>query len=341
MKIVLTGDARAYDRESEEPIDAPERLAELDGRAFAEETCGEYLSESLYEIGVFGGQIELCYDADRAQLCVQTSYHAPRKLKKAELKELIAETTGQWSDGIGEGEFLFAEELGIEVDISASAREPEVEQFDDGVVVRKPRKSELVKLLEGRPVDEEAAIELVKRGAAIDARNRYGQSVLELACREVLPNLVELLLKRGALKQADEAGRALMRLAYCYGTDEVLEQSAAIARQLSEQGVDVDWRDDDGRTPLMMAANRSNLPLVTYMLSVGADINARQADEHNQLSVLMYAQSPEMVTFLLEQGADPNIPNASGENAYKVQLRNSHQQGYKQMAELMKPYLKQ
>ena len=69
----------------------------------------------------------------------------------------------------------------------------------------------------------------------------------------------------------------------------------------SENGVDVDAIDDDGRTPLMMAANRNNLPLVKFLLSKGADVNGQDADAANRLSVLMYAQHPEMVQYLLRR----------------------------------------
>lgn len=340
MKIVISGPAKAFDRETEELISDSKRLTQLHGLAYAQDSCGNYLGESLYDIGVIGGQIELSYSEPDASLQVLTTYHAPRKLKKAELQLLIDETTGQWSDGIGEGEFEHAEELGVDVDISPFEGEPTVEQFDDGVVVKKPKKNELVKLLQDRDVDERAAIELVKRGAAVHAKDRYGQTVLEMACRAVLPDLVELLVKRGALEDAEDRNRTLSKLAYCYGSDDVLENSVRIARLLVERGVDNDAYDDNGYTPLMMAANRNNLPLVKFLLSQGANINGQCADKLNQLSVLMYAQSPEMVEYLLENGADPNICTASGENAYENQLSNSHQQGYKAMADIIKRYLK-
>ena len=87
-------------------------------------------------------------------------------------------------------------------------------------------------LLQNRSVDQEAALALVKSGAAVDAKDRYGQTVLELACRAVLPELVELLLKRGALEKAEHRNRTLSILAFCYGSDDVLENSVRIAQQL-------------------------------------------------------------------------------------------------------------
>ena len=340
MKIVISGAAEAYDRETEELVVDSRRLSQLDGLTYAEESCGEYLSEALYDIGIVGGKIQLAYRASDSRLRVLTTYHAPRKLTNSEIQLLIEETIGQWSDGVGEEEFQHAEELGIGIDISPFGSEPTVEQTDDGVAVCKPEKSELIELLQDRRVDEDAALALVKSGAAVDARNRYGQTVLELACRAVLPNLVELLLKHGALEKAENRNRTLFTLAFCYGSDDVLENSVRIAEQLVENGVDVDAIDDNGRTPLMMAANRNNLPLAKFLLSKGADVNAQDADEANRLSVLMYAQHSEMVQYLLENGADPSICTAYGENAYEVQLRNSHQKNYQETAEMIRRHLK-
>jgi ankyrin repeat protein len=98
--------------------------------------------------------------------------------------------------------------------------------------------------------------------------------------------------------------------------------------------------DGSGCTPLMMAANRNNLPLVRYLLSQGANINAQRVDAHNRQTVLMQAQDIPMVQFLLEQGADPAIPNASGENAYEDRLRHTHRPNHLEIAALLKQHLK-
>lgn len=339
VKIVITGTATACDRETEKMLSDSQRLSQLDGLKYSEESCGEYLSETLYDIGVIGGHIELVYRSAESQLHIVTTYHAPRKLSRGEIQLLTDETTGQWSDGIGEGEFQHAEKLGIDIDIAGFDSEPTVEQVDDGIVVRKPKRSELVQLLENRRVDEDAAVALVKSGVAIDVKNRNGQTVLELACGAVLPNLVELLLQRGAMEHAVTPNRTLSKLAFCSGPSQVLEDSVRIAQGLVESGVDVDTFDEYGRTPLMMAANRNNLPLVKFLLSSGANINGQDADALNRLSVLMYAQHLEMLQYLLESGADPNICTANGENAYEYQLRCSHQKNYKEMAETIERHL--
>ena len=339
MKIVISGAAKATDRETGELVTDPHRLSKLNGLIYAEDSCVEYLSESLYQIGIIGGQIELRFDANFPKLQVVTTFHATRKLKRGELQLLTDETIGQWGDGIGEGEFQFAEDLGIEVDVSPFESKPIVEQVNDDVEVRKPKKNELIELLQKRKVDESAAIELVRLGGDIEAKDRYGLTVLELACRAVLPNLVGHLLKRGALAKAKEPGRTLSALSFCYGSDAVLQNSVQVARLLLDEGVNVDGVDESGRTPLMMAVNRNNLPLVKFLLSRGANVNAQDKDEANQLTVLMYASDMEVLEYLLEHDADPSICSAYGKNAYEVRLANSHQENYEQLAQMLKRYL--
>lgn len=339
MKIVISGSAQALDRATGEVISDSRRLSQLHGKSYSSDVCGNYLADSLYDIGVSGGMIELSYETTRPRLRVLTTYRAPRKLNEDELQTLIAETTGQWSDGIGEGGFQHADEFGMDVDISPTNSETTVEQVDDGVKVPERKKNPLVEILQHQPVDEEKAIALLEGGAAIDEKDRHGRTVLQLACRAVVPRLVELLLQRGALENSENPSLPLTTLVFCYGTNDVLENSVRIAKLLIEKGVNADAFDDRGRTPLMMAANRNNLPLVKFLLSQGANINAQDTDELNQHSVLMYAQHPEMVQYLLESGADPRICTASGKNAYEDRLRNSHQKGYKEAAEIIKRYL--
>ncbi len=47
-----------------------------------------------------------------------------------------------------------------------------------------------------------------------------------------------------------------------------------------------------------------------------------------------------MVQFLIEQGADLGIRAATGENAYEMMLKNSHQKNYMEVAALLKQHVK-
>ena len=123
MKIVVSGPAEAFSSDTEEQVTDPNRLKKLDGLAYSKDRCSNYIDRSLQDIGVTGGVILLAFDAKTKRLRVRTEYHAPRKLTAEELKLLVKKTTGQWSDGIGEGDFLHQKKLKMDVDLLAAGVE--------------------------------------------------------------------------------------------------------------------------------------------------------------------------------------------------------------------------
>lgn len=70
---------------------------------------------------------------------------------------------------------------------------------------------------------------------------------------------------------------------------------------LLEAGYDIDVRDDEGRTALMVAvSSHQNRDVVVYLLETGADPNAR---DYSGVTPLMYAafnnDNPEILSILL------------------------------------------
>src|SRR5437660_878445 len=102
MKITVTGPASAWDYDSSTEVVDPNRLSQLNGLQYSDDLCTTYMDDDLAEIGLIGGAIRLTFEAPRGPLKVITEYQSPRRLKPAELKQLMEYTVGQWSDGIGE-----------------------------------------------------------------------------------------------------------------------------------------------------------------------------------------------------------------------------------------------
>jgi ankyrin repeat protein len=78
-------------------------------------------------------------------------------------------------------------------------------------------------------------------------------------------------------------------------------------RRLLEQGVAVDARDAEGRTPLMWASFNGHTAVDALLLEKGAAIDAREV---NGRTALMYASSGPFVGtvgLLLEKGAEVNL----------------------------------
>src|SRR5262245_53687613 len=122
MKIVITGAAQASAIDSDKKITDPALLQKLDGLDFSKDRCSNYFDRSLEDIGIVGGVVRLAFDQAGKHLRVVTEYHSPRRLEPAELAKLVDETEGQWSDGIGEGDFLHRKKLKMDVSIAPQGR---------------------------------------------------------------------------------------------------------------------------------------------------------------------------------------------------------------------------
>jgi len=75
-------------------------LKELDG-IDCQDNFVEYLDGSSYKENLESGYLDFIYKNNK--LYSSTSYKSNRKLTDVELADLADYTTGQWSDGIGEG----------------------------------------------------------------------------------------------------------------------------------------------------------------------------------------------------------------------------------------------
>lgn len=66
----------------------------------------------------------------------------------------------------------------------------------------------------------------------------------------------------------------------------------------------VDERDENGTTPMMIAATKGLTAMVKELLNHGADVNAQDLDNWTALLCATKAGYLEIVEFLVENGAD-------------------------------------
>ncbi|EHK45733.1 hypothetical protein TRIATDRAFT_317874 [Trichoderma atroviride IMI 206040] len=141
---------------------------------------------------------------------------------------------------------------------------------------------------------------LLQKGAKINARNYWGETVLCCAVQGNLKDMVQLLIKAGSDTEAcgwrDDMTPLLEAATsgYKHLIDMLLEKGADIeamnklgrtplicamrydhvdvALQLIEKGSNIEAMDKEGQTPLMWAIRRRNLGLVKLLLSQGAKV---------------------------------------------------------------------
>jgi ankyrin repeat protein len=102
------------------------------------------------------------------------------------------------------------------------------------------------------------------------------------------PDLVRLLLEYGAdpfIRSSDDetALGAAAGTGFIYGfhKERPLSERLEVIKILVEAGLDVNWHDDYGITPLMAAANLGDVEIIQYLVDQGADLGAFDLGEKN------------------------------------------------------------
>ncbi|QED50198.1 ankyrin repeat domain-containing protein [Cytobacillus dafuensis] len=89
----------------------------------------------------------------------------------------------------------------------------------------------------------------------------------------------------------------------------------AKVNELLEQGIDVNSRDNQGRTAVMIATYANNAEMVKALIEKGADVNIQ---DNMKNSPFLYAGAEgylEILKLTVEAGADPKIVNRFGGTA--------------------------
>jgi len=121
---------------------------------------------------------------------------------------------------------------------------------------------------------------LLQKGLNIDCTNVMRETPLQLASARGNEALVEFLLARGA----NVHRRCLLGCTVLHDG----ELDPGIAIRLLRRGALVDARDDLGQTPLMLACDFSNMPLIRVLLEHGASLAVKS---HQGWSALDCAQN--------------------------------------------------
>lgn len=85
------------------------------------------------------------------------------------------------------------------------------------------------------------------------------------------------------------------------------ENDLKTVMSLIAEGQDLDQRDDNGRTPVHVAAFASNDDIVSALAKAGADMNALENGLYDVITIAAVANDPEMVSRAIELGNDPRL----------------------------------
>ena len=101
------------------------------------------------------------------------------------------------------------------------------------------------------------------------------------------------------------------------------DRSAAV-EMIAKKSADVNAAEADGSTPLLWAANLSDLDLVSRLLKAGANPNVRNKLGSTPLAEAAFNANTEMIRALLDAGADPNAAGPDGQTPLMLVARTAN-----------------
>lgn len=111
-------------------------------------------------------------------------------------------------------------------------------------------------------------------------------------------------------------------------TDDLFEAISEIdIRSLTialADGADVDTLNQEGETPLMLAANVGNPRILKIILAHDPELNVQSESGHTALMVASESGQHHVVEQLILHGAELNKRNNKGFNSIELAVRNGH-----------------
>ncbi len=232
---------------------------------------------------------------------------------------------------------VWAKRYGNEKVVKALSDMGAVEEVDkEGMI------DELLKILDADKIDEKRAIELIKDGANIEKKDKFGDTALMRASWYGCLDVVKTLISRGAkvdeknkwkktaLIKASENGHVEVVEALIDAGAEVDEKDKDgftalitaswyvrldVVKTLISRGAKVDEKDNDGNTALIKVPKDGNVEIVKALLDAGADVTMTDDDGNTALIEASQRGNVEIVKALLDAGADVTITNNKGYTA--------------------------
>jgi ankyrin repeat protein len=163
---------------------------------------------------------------------------------------------------------------------------------------------------------------LLERGADVSVRSADGTTPLMVASHHGNKEAAETLIAKGAdAKAKDKFGGTALQSA-CRGIgyyqgEEPAKRDALISLLL-DNGAEVNTQDRDGRTPLMEASIREGPKIVGVLLANGALPNVQDRIGRTALMSAADANQTEVIKLLVKHGADLNVRDSKGQTALSI-----------------------
>ncbi|XP_069074036.1 ankyrin repeat domain-containing protein 35 isoform X3 [Pleurodeles waltl] len=151
---------------------------------------------------------------------------------------------------------------------------------------------------------------LLSQGVEINAKNDQGCTALHLAASGCHPDCVKLLLQHGANEESiDFHSRTALHCAASSGC------VSSVLLLCDQDEISLDAVEDDGRTPLMIAAQRNHPTICSLLLERGALVNIIDKEKKTALILASEKGNIQAAETILAHGADVTAADNLGLNA--------------------------
>jgi ankyrin repeat protein len=138
---------------------------------------------------------------------------------------------------------------------------------------------------------------LLKHGADIDLQSASGHTPAYYAILSGRTRLADLLLKQGA---SIDASKLLLQAAH----RDIPDRDAIV--YLAAHGADLETRDAQGDTALIIAIRHGNHRMARHLVTEGADVNVQDTEGKTAIQIAKEAGLRDIAQLLKRQGAESN-----------------------------------
>lgn len=182
----------------------------------------------------------------------------------------------------------------------------------------------------------------ISKGLSLSETDEFGRTAADYAARAGKPELLEKIIKKG-IQPTDQAlffaaqGSRMATASldtYKYLVEKLKLSPTAVSKKdgstilhslvrrpnaeildyFLSKGVDVNKKDHEGNTALMLASGGRDVKVVEILLDKSKDINALNDKGESALTKAVASGSAEVVNLLIGKGADVNVINKDGHN---------------------------
>ncbi len=164
--------------------------------------------------------------------------------------------------------------------------------------------------------------------------------ILDITIENKLVNILDILIEKGInVNLKDQCGdTALLKAVGVKHRNKHLIEYKIIKKLITAKA-NVNFKNNKGETPLMIAAIMGHSKVVELLIKAGADINA--SDNHNESIILKtsYYSRGDIINKLINAGADVNVKGYKNQTPLMLVARNNSIFAYDNILSTIKQFL--